>query len=143
MTDPHDSDTPSITPVPGRARHDGLTPERQRRFSQVIAAAGTVAVGKTAWSAYKLRERPGADGFAQAWDIAQQIAGDRAFQQAIDRAIHGVEVPRCYQGRLVGTERRLHLRLAAKVLDRHFAQPTLPIVDFATAMAHLTDEHGN
>lgn len=90
----------------------------------VLAATGVVtaaarAVGKTAKSAYKLRDRAGAEAFARSWDVARQMAGDRAFEQAIDRAVNGVEVPRFYRGQQVGTVRRPDYRLAFKVLDHH------------------------
>lgn len=108
-------------------RRDGWTPERQRRFVEALAAAGTVAaaaraVGKSAWSAYKLGDRPGAGSFARAWEIAQQMAGDRVFALAIDRAINGVETPRFYRGQQVGTVRQTDFRLAFKVLDQHIAR---------------------
>lgn len=133
----------AFDPVPVRARHDGWTPERQRRFIQLLAHTGVVAaaaraVGKSANAAYQLRERDGAASFAAAWDIAQRMAGDRAFGQAMDRAINGVEVPRFYRGRQVGTVRRPDYRLALKVLDHHLAAPP-PTIDLHAALAQLTD----
>lgn len=145
MTDsPHPEPDPrAFTPVPGRTRRDGWTPERQHRFIQALAAMGVVAaaaraVGKSGTSAYKLRERPGAAGLARAWDIAQTMAGDRAFGQAMDRAMNGVETPRFYKGVQVATVRRPDYRLALKVLDRHLAIPA-PTVDYHTALAAIAD----
>lgn len=117
-------DPPAFTPVPIRARHDGWTPERQHRFIAALTATGIVAaaaraVGKSATAAYKLRERPGAESLAAAWDVAQYMAGDRVYAQAIDRAINGVETPRFHRGVQVGTVRRPDYRLAFKVLDHH------------------------
>ena len=70
-----DDDPLTFTPVPGRARHDGWTPERQRPFIGALARCGLVAaaareVGKTPKSAYRLRERAGAESFCAAWDVA-------------------------------------------------------------------------
>lgn len=66
---------PLFHPVPVGPRHDGWTIERQARFigmlaqtRSVIAAARAVGMGRE--SAYRLRKRPGAAGFAAAWDAA-------------------------------------------------------------------------
>lgn len=128
MTDSPEPDPLAFTPVPVRARSDGWTPDRQRKFIQALAAMGVVAaaaraVGKSGTSAYKLRERPGAESFASAWDLAQIMAGDRVYGQAIDRALNGIEVPRFYKGRHVATVRRPDYRLALKVLDHHLSRP--------------------
>ena len=144
MTDSPDPDLIAFTPVPVRARGDGWTPERQRRFIQALSLIGVVAaaaraVGKSATAAYNLRARPDADSFAEAWDIAQSMAGDRAYEQAIDRALNGVEVPRFYRGVQVGSVRRPDYRLAFKVLDHHLAR-SRPTIDLGTALAMIGDE---
>ena len=66
---------PQFHPVPVRPRGDGWTPERQAHFigmlaqtRSVLAAARAVGMGRE--SAYRLRARPGAAGFAAAWDAA-------------------------------------------------------------------------
>lgn len=66
---------PAFHPVPVNARHDGWTVERQADFigtlaetRSVLAAARAVSMSRE--SAYRLRRRPGAAGFAAAWDIA-------------------------------------------------------------------------
>jgi hypothetical protein len=66
---------PAFTPVPARARKDGWLPQRQVDFIGVLAETGCVAeaaraVGMSRESAYRLRERPGAESFAAAWDAA-------------------------------------------------------------------------
>jgi hypothetical protein len=66
---------PAFTPVPVRARKDGWLPQRQVDFIGVLAETGCVAeaaraVGMSRESAYRLRERPGAESFAAAWDAA-------------------------------------------------------------------------
>lgn len=66
---------PAFHPVPVGPRRDGWVPERQAAFigylaetRSVLAAARAVGMGRE--SAYRLRKRPGAAGFAAAWDAA-------------------------------------------------------------------------
>lgn len=66
---------PAFHPVPVGARADGWTAERQGQFigmlaqtRSVLAAARAVQMGRE--SVYRLRQRPGAAGFAAAWDAA-------------------------------------------------------------------------
>ena len=66
---------PAFHPVPVAERRDGWTPARQAAFigylaetRSVAAAAKRVMMGRE--SAYRLRKRPGAAGFAAAWDAA-------------------------------------------------------------------------
>ena len=116
-------DSYPFTPVPlQRVRHDGWTAERQRRFVALLAATGVVAaaargVGKSLQSAYRLRERPGAESFAGAWDAAQREGHDRAFAMALDRAINGWHEPRFYRGRQIGTVHRFDDRMAIAALN--------------------------
>lgn len=122
MTDsPHPAALP-FTPVPGRARHDGWTPARQRAFIEVLAATGTVtaaarAVGMSAKSAYRLRARAGDDsGFARAWNAALERSYQDALTVALDRGIEGVKVPVFYGGRQIGEYRRYDDRLTLAAL---------------------------
>ena len=66
---------PAFHPVPVSERADGWTPARQATFvgylaetRSVIAACRRIGMGRE--SAYRLRKRPGAAGFAAAWDAA-------------------------------------------------------------------------
>ena len=68
------TERPRIRFVPARlkVRHDGWTPARQVRFIDELAATRSItsacrAVGMSSASAYKLRGRPEAAGFAHAW----------------------------------------------------------------------------
>ncbi|MEL7707646.1 hypothetical protein AAG593_03875 [Citromicrobium bathyomarinum] len=82
--DPLLSFAPYLHPHP---RSNSITPERQRRFIATLAATGIVTQaarelsfclplrcmtrrGKSMEALYKLRARPGAEGFAAAWDAA-------------------------------------------------------------------------
>lgn len=98
-------------PVPVRHRHDGWSPAHQRRFVLALARGAGLdeaarSVGRSRQSAYALRRRRGAEGFARAWDEALAFAFDA---QKVGRAIGnlggGLElllVPRFYRGRLIG-----------------------------------------
>lgn len=84
-------------PVRRRARYDGWTEEKQRRFIEVLADTGLVgaaakAVGMTRMSAYRLRRASHAGAFARAWDRARELAGAMIEDIAFERAIEGVEV---------------------------------------------------
>lgn len=64
---------PAFAPVPGRARRDGWTVERQRAFIASLARTGCVgraarAAGMSRESAYRLKQREGAWSFTAAWD---------------------------------------------------------------------------
>ena len=66
---------PAFHPVPVAPRRDGWTPQRQADFIGWLAQTRCVAeaarrVGMDKTSAYRLRRRPGAAGFANAWDVA-------------------------------------------------------------------------
>ncbi|MDT8757917.1 hypothetical protein MZO42_04340 [Sphingomonas psychrotolerans] len=105
-----------------RARHDGWTPRRQHDFIMALSEMGTVlraarAVGMTKQSAYKLRERPGAESFAAAWDCALQMGYDRMFGLAMDRALNGIVTPRFYKGQQIGTRHRFDYRLALSAIN--------------------------
>lgn len=99
----------AFTPVPlARARHDGWSATRQRRFIAMLHRTGVVAtaakrVGMSAKSAYTLRKRAGAESFAAAWDRALDEARLRALQAAMQLATQGGVTPRYYRGRFVGT----------------------------------------
>ena len=99
-----------------RARKDGWTAERQRRFVDLLAAGcgpseAAGAVGMSKQSAFGLRRRAGAESFAAAWDAAAASAAERraAARPKGDyaRGVEGVLVPRFYRGRLVSVERRV------------------------------------
>lgn len=87
------------------------------------------AVGMTKQSAYNLRNRPGAESFAAAWDVALQMGYDEMFGQAMDRALCGIATPRFYRGRQVGTRHRFDYRLALAVLNAPPAPPRKKVAE--------------
>jgi hypothetical protein len=67
-------------PVPLRSRRDGWSEVRQCAFLVQLyftgsATAAAKAVGMSRASAYRLRERPGAESFAFAWDRVLSLPG--------------------------------------------------------------------
>lgn len=125
-----DPDDPLLfTPAPHSGRHDGWTSERQIAFVQALIIYGTVkqaavSVGKSPKSAYALRKRSGAEGFARAWDTALEEGRMRALDIGMQIGVEGAEVPVFYQGRRVGTKRRYNnalLRASINALDRKAA----------------------
>ena len=93
-----------FTPVPqARARSDGWSPLAQRRFIHALSVMGSVgtaarAVGMGRVSAYRLREREGADSFAAAWDTAIGLGRTRQYSVAMEAAITGVTTVRVLRG---------------------------------------------
>nr|WP_247718226.1 hypothetical protein [Qipengyuania proteolytica] len=76
-------------------RRNSITPKLQREFVATLAATGIVAqaarkIGKSMEALYKLRSRPGAEGFAAAWDAALDRGVQRLEDGALARAIEGV-----------------------------------------------------
>jgi hypothetical protein len=66
---------PSFHAVPVRIRADGWTPVRRAEFVGMLAQTRSVAaaarfVGMGRESAYRLRGKPGSEGFCAAWDAA-------------------------------------------------------------------------
>jgi hypothetical protein len=83
-------------PVRRRARLDGWTEEKMRRFIEMLADTGQIslaakAVGMSRESAYKLKRAPYAAAFARAWDAARHHAGAFLEDVAFERAVEGVE----------------------------------------------------
>ncbi len=77
-----------------RPRHDGWTPDRQRRFVEALADCGSVGeaatrAGMSKQSAYTLRRHPAAADFRAGWDAALADAWRRIEETALERAIGG------------------------------------------------------
>lgn len=76
---------PLFRPVPLRARVDGWSEGRQCGFLAQLYVTGSVSaaarsVGMTRASAYRLRERAGAESFARAWDHVLSPPGSGQFR---------------------------------------------------------------
>ena len=109
MTDQPHTIIPAFSPVPrAKDRHNGWKPEVQRAFIEALAETGSVKsaarrVGRAEVGAYLLRRHPEAQPFRAAWDAALDIGMRRIEDVAMDRALHGVEVPVYSYGKLVGS----------------------------------------
>jgi len=117
---------PAFAPVPLRARKDGWTAGRQREFSRLLHVGRNIgkaakAVGMSRRSAYRLRERPGAESFAAAWDSAFALRPPPATSSVSElwyRALFGKTQPIVRRGERVGTITRPDNAAALKLLDR-------------------------
>lgn len=108
-----------FTPVPVRARRDGWTPARQIAFVAALAELRCVVAAarrvEMSWqTAYRLRARPDAQGFAAAWDAA--LAAAMPPDDFTGRALGGVARPITYRGKRVGERRRYDNRLGMFLL---------------------------
>jgi len=113
-------------PVPVRARRDGWMPMLQRRFILNIArgmgpAEAARSLGRTRQTAYALRDKPGGEEFAAAWDAAVEFsravrAGPRS--PAMESGIETIWTPRYYRGRLIGFVAREDVRGAMRRLGQ-------------------------
>ena len=92
---------PRFHAVPLRQRADGWTPLRQAEFIGHLAETRSVAeaarrVSMARETAYRLRDRAGAEGFAAAWDVALALVGHaagRARYVAALEAARGALIP--------------------------------------------------
>ena len=102
---------PDFDIAPTRKRHAGWTAEKQRKFIEHVALTGMVGeacalVGMASSSAYRLRDRAGADSFARAWDAAFHLTPTRLTSIMFDRAVNG-RVERFYKNGELVMERRM------------------------------------
>jgi hypothetical protein len=102
---------PQFTPAPTRKRRSGWTAEKQRRFIEHLALTGhageaAAAAGMASCSAYRLRDKAGAESFARAWDAALRLCPTRLAAIGLDRAVHG-RVERFYKNGELVLERRI------------------------------------
>lgn len=128
---------PSFTPWrPLRVRVGGWSAGAQRIFIHELTRIASVSaaarvVGKTARSAYLLREKDGAESFAAAWEMAMLSGQGHAQQLAIDRALHGQNIPHFRGGRIAGYHTVYNDRLLVSALtstqNRYAARETQPL----------------
>ena len=117
---------PDFTPVPLRYRHDGWTPERQRRFIEALADTGCVSrataiVNMSLEGVYYLRRQKGAEEFRAAWNAALDFGVQKLKDIAFERAIEGEMIPVFANGKLMGYRRKRNDRLLMFCL-RHYGQ---------------------
>jgi hypothetical protein len=111
-------------PVPQlRRRRVGWDADRQRAFIAMLARVPSVghaarSVGMTARSAYLLLDKPGAEQFGKAWDMALDHGMTLLRAGSISRCLEGGDhVPVYRKGRLVRVEFRRNDRVAIALLS--------------------------
>lgn len=93
-------------PVPQRRRRrKGWDADRQRAFIAMLARVPSVrhaalSVGMSPRSAYLLLDKPEAQGFARAWDMAYEYGIERLARESLPRAMYGEFVPVVRRGQL-------------------------------------------
>lgn len=97
------------------------TNRKMAEFLRTLAATHSVkdaarSVGMSRQSAYRLRSRLKGKAFAAAWDQAFRHSYDNLPYAALERALHGVEMPHYYKGELIGTSRRYNEQLTVTLL---------------------------
>jgi hypothetical protein len=132
---------PEFDIAPTRKRHAGWTAERQRRFIEHLALTGHVGeacavVGVSSSSAYRLKNKPGAESFSRAWDAAIRMSATRLQAIMLDRALNG-RVERHYKDGELVMERRvpsdyLLTWLLARLDPLQFGSPTARALAAAT-----------
>ncbi len=119
----HVPDPIEFDPVPRRRnRRRGWSEQVQRDFIAYLQRTGCVAVaaravGRSASTAYRLLDVPGAESFALAWDQAVKEGLDRLREDSLDRALNGSLVPVYRKGRLVRIEHRRNDRMAIALIS--------------------------
>ena len=132
-------------------RRNSITPARQRAFVAHLAATGIVSsaakhIGKSMEALYKLRHKPGAEGFAAAWDAAAEMGVDRLEENALARATHGTAKSKVLSnGEVVqyGTEYNEHLAmffLRNRRPDRYGADPRPGSAVYERIRAEVLDQ---
>lgn len=100
---------------------DRWTKPKMAAFLRELAATHNVAaaakaVGMSRHSCYRLRARLKGEPFDIAWETAFQHGYDALAQAALERALHGVEVPHFHKGELVHVSRKYDERLTVYLL---------------------------
>ena len=142
--DPEDYDW---VPVPRqRNRAGGWSFGTQRSFIETLADTGSVvsaarAVNMTRQACYKLYREPGAENFARAWDAAMDRAGRALLDGAMDRVIHGDDVPVLNKaGQVIYRRTRKSDRLTIFLLRGYFPERFGRAHDAAPATAAATPD---
>lgn len=118
MTEP----TPLLRPARLPAPSDRWTKPKMAQFLRELAASHSIsaackAVGMSRQAAYKLRARLKGEPFDIAWEAAFQHGYDALHQAALERALHGTEVPVFWGGEQVGNRTHYDERLTCFLLS--------------------------
>lgn len=130
---------PFFHPVPLRVQFDGWTEVRQREFLAQLYVTGSVSaalrsVCMSRVSAYRLRERAGAERFAHAWDRVLRPPGSGhckppemdwrkvTDRQSVRQIETGLVQPVIYRGRMAGIRRKADNPALLRMLRRSDAR---------------------
>lgn len=116
----HEPDTPrssNVVNLPDRWTKPKMAAFLRELASSHCVASSAKAVGMSRQSAYKLRARLKGQPFDIAWEAAFQHGYDALHQAALERALHGVEVPVFHAGEQIGTRRHFDERLTCFLLS--------------------------
>ncbi len=125
MTEPYHPISPRPRNLPDRWSKPRMAEFLRELAASHCVASAAAAVGMSRQSAYKLRARLKGEPFDIAWEAAFQHGYDALHQAALERALHGVEIPVFHQGEQIGTRRHFDERLTCFLLtarNRHGAQ---------------------
>jgi len=140
VAEPPSEDDPllAFAPAPHVApRRNSITADRQRAFVAQLAATGIVKqaalhIGASLEALYKLRQKPGAEEFAAAWDEALYWGAKRLEDCAFDRALGGAfdhDASLGWDGRTDGLLMFLMARHGAMKLDERDLVPGHPVYE--------------
>lgn len=118
---------------------------KQTQFLQHLAASHSVAaaarsVGMSRQSAYRLRARLKGQPFDRAWGAAFDMVFNALAHAAMERAIHGVEVPYLHKGEVVHVGRRYDERLTLGLLRLRYDLLPNPSPLHTDGAAYDTDD---
>jgi hypothetical protein len=116
-------DLTDFEPVPLRYRTDGLTPQKQREYVEVLADTGVARVaaariGVSEQAINRVRRRADARSFDLACDAAQRHGARRLRSIAYERAIEGTIRRHYYHGELKSEELVFDNRLLIYLLGK-------------------------
>jgi len=144
MTKPKPAPSPRVpTPAPG-PNPARWCPARMADFLRALSATQCVRsaarqVGMSRQSAYRMRARLKGQPFDIAWEAAFQHAYDSLAEAALERALHGIEVPVFHKGEQVGSYRRYDERLTAFLLARRNAQGAQKLGRYTAAAEYWSE----
>lgn len=110
-------------PATASPRHDGWTPDRQRRFCELLAESGRVdqaaaSVGMSRETAYRLRRRAEGRAFAIAWDAALLLARQRLIDETFELAFTGAVEQVVRDGQVIAERRKRDPRMLLAAISR-------------------------
>ena len=107
---------PALLNLPDRWNKPKMATFLRELAATHCVGSAAKAVGMSRQSAYKLRNRLKGEPFDIAWEAAFQHGYDALHQAALERALHGVEVPVFHNGAQIATRRHFDERLTCFLL---------------------------